>query len=358
MADVRGARLWAIVFAGCFVVSVLAAFQTAMGGLIGDEHRINWPDVIFQGSEWLFLGILTPITYHLGQRFPLRRPRLGRALAMHIVGVLILCFAWAFLGVAARQLLGMGWGMGFFGELSLWTLITLPWSFLLYFALLGTFHAFTYYREARQQELHAAQLSGQLSDARLRALRTQLQPHFLFNALNAITVLVRDRRDAPALRMLEQLSELLRQVLRTDRPHEIPLREELELVQQYLAIEQVRFADRLRVNYAIEEPTLGVAVPSFVLQPLIENALRHGLMDRLDDALLEIGARRVDNWLELWVRDNGRGLTAERASGIGLQNTRERLETLYGDAASLTLQTHADGGTMARIRIPWRTVAA
>jgi two-component system LytT family sensor kinase len=354
VTDAAPARLWPVILTGCLVVGALDAFGTAMQGVIGYEDRISWPTVVFQGSEWIFLGILTPITYNLGRKFPLRRRHLGRTIAMHAAGALLLCFGWALLGVLARQALGIGWDMGLGGELRAWTLISLPWSFFMYFALLGTFHAFTYYREVRQRELQTSQLAGQLADARLRALRAQLQPHFLFNALNAITVLVRDRREAPALRMLDQLSEMLRQVLRADRPHEIPLREELQLVQQYLAIEQVRFADRLRINYQIDDATLSVAVPSFVLQPLIENALRHGLMDRLDDAVLEIGARRDGDVLELWVRDNGRGLTPERAEGIGLENTRERLTTLYGAAASLTLETHPEGGTVARIRIPWR----
>jgi LytS/YehU family sensor histidine kinase len=253
-----------------------------------------------------------------------------------------------------RHALGIGWDMPIWRELHDWTLISLPWSFILYFAVLGTIHAFRYYREARDRELQGTQLTAQLSEARLSALRTQLQPHFLFNALNAVTVLVRDQRGDTAVRILDQLSDMLRQVLRTDRPHLIPLREELQLLRQYLDIEQVRFSDRLRIGYHIEDATLDALVPSFMLQPLVENALRHGLSDRLDDALLEITARRVGDELELSVRDNGRGLAEAAGEGIGLENTRARLATLYGAQGILELSTHPEGGTVARLRLPWK----
>jgi LytS/YehU family sensor histidine kinase len=228
----------------------------------------------------------------------------------------------------------------------------------MYFALLGTVHAFAYFVEARERELQATQLAGQLAEARLRALRAQLQPHFLFNTLNAITVLVRDRRGALAVRMLDGLSDMLRQVLRADQPHEIALRAELQLVRQYLEIEQVRFSDRLRVDFAVEAEALAGAVPSLILQPLIENALRHGLAERSDDALIEIGARRDRDMLELWVRDNGRGLVPGSGSGVGLDNTRERLAALYGERASLRLSDDAGRGAIARIRLPWREAVA
>jgi LytS/YehU family sensor histidine kinase len=214
-------------------------------------------------------------------------------------------------------------------------------------------HGFAYYAEARDRELQATQLTGQLAEARLRALRAQLQPHFLFNTLNAITVLVRDRRGALAVRMLDLLGDMLRQVLRADQPHEIALGSELQLVRQYLEIEQLRFSDRLRVDFDVEERALAAAVPSLVLQPLVENALRHGLAGRADDAIIEIGARRYDEVLELWVRDNGRGLAPGTGTGVGLDNTRERLAALYGERAALTLSDDAGRGAVARIHLPF-----
>jgi two-component system, LytTR family, sensor kinase len=353
MADrIRVLHIWRIIMLGCLMVGALDGFQTGAQGQIFD-HRVNWNSVIFQTGEWILFGLLTLITCFLGQRVPLTRGRLQTAILIHSLGALVLCFLWAFAGVFLRRALHMGWDVPLGQELHNWTLITLPWSFILYFAVLGSVEAFRYSREARDRELQATQLAAQLSEARLSALRQQLQPHFLFNALNAVTVLVRDRRGDTAVRILDQLSDMLRQVLRTDRPHLIPLHEELQLLGQYLDIEQVRFSDRLRIVYDVDPAALEVLVPSFVLQPLVENALRHGLADQTGDALLEIAARRTSDQLELSVRDNGRGIAEGRGPGIGLENTRERLATLYGSKASLTLQQHRDGGTVAVIRLPW-----
>jgi signal transduction histidine kinase len=350
-------QVWRIIMLGCLMVGALDGFQIGAQGAIF-EHKINWPSVVFQASEWILFGILTLITCVLGQHVPLERRRLATALLVHSLGAVVLCLIWATAGVFLRRALGLGWDVPLGQELHNWTLISLPWSFILYFAVLGSFEAFRYYREARDRELQATQLSAQLSEARLSALRMQLQPHFLFNALNAVTVLVRDQRGDTAVRILDQLSDMLRQVLRTDRPHQIPLREELQLLRQYLEIEQVRFSDRLRVVYAVDDVALDALVPSLILQPLVENALRHGLTEQIGDAVLEISARRDGDMLELAVRDNGRGVAAGTPDGIGLENTRERLATLYGGRASLELRLHPQGGTIAVIRLPWRTVAA
>lgn len=342
---------------GCLVVGALDGFQIGAQGAIF-EHKVSWPSVIFQTSEWILFGILTLITCFIGQRVPLQRGRLRFAILVHSLGAIALCLPWAFAGVFLRRALGIGWDVPLGHELHNWTLISLPWSFILYFAVLGSFEAFRYQREARDRELQAIQLTAQLSDARLNALRMQLQPHFLFNALNAVTVLVRDRRGESAVRILDGLSDMLRQVLRQDRPHVIPLREELQLLRQYLDIEQIRFSDRLRVAYAVDEAALDALVPSFITQPLVENALRHGLTEQTGAAVLEIAARRAGDMLELAVRDSGRGVDGGATAGIGLDNTRERLATLYGERATLELRAHPAGGTSAVIRLPWRTEAA
>ncbi len=218
-------------------------------------------------------------------------------------------------------------------------------------------YAFTYFVEARERETQAARLTAQLAEARLGALRMQLHPHFLFNSLNAITVLVRDQRTREAAAMLELLSDVLRQVLRTGAAHEIPLSQELRFLEQYLAIEQVRFSDRLTVSFAVDAAARDAAVPGFILQPLVENALRHGLADRSEDGRVEIEARREGEDLVLTVRDNGAGLPpnlAQRTEGLGLANTRERLATLYGDRARLELAANPGGGTTATVRLPYR----
>jgi two-component system LytT family sensor kinase len=352
------ARMWLLLLALCLVAALLDATQAYFQAKLEGDAAGQWQRVAFQGAEWLLLAALTPITWYLGRRFPLRRPHLAKALVVHLAGSLVLCIGWAAAGTYVRRTLWHEDRPPLLPDLVSWTLTSLPWSVLLYFAILGCVHAFSYYLEARDREQQAALLSGQLAEARLSALRMQLHPHFLFNSLNAITVLVRDQRTELATRMLELLSDVLRQVLRTDRPHEVAVSEELQLVQQYLAIEQVRFSDRLEVRFEIDDAVLNAAVPRFILQPLVENALRHGVSVRSDRVVVEIGVRRTGDRLQLWVRDDGPGIDASAAGrGVGLENTRQRLQTLYGDAATFVLQPAEGGGAIARVDLPYHTVA-
>src|SRR5262249_7056604 len=158
-----------------------------------------------------------------------------------------------------------------------WVLVNLPWAVFLYFTVLGCIYAFTYYREARERESQQAKLAAQLAEARLGALRMQLNPHFLFNSLNAITVMVRDENTRDAARMLELLSGVLRQVLQGGNRQHVTLDAELKFIEKYLAIEQVRFPDRLRVEWSIDPELRDVLVPEFILQPLVENSICHGI---------------------------------------------------------------------------------
>jgi LytS/YehU family sensor histidine kinase len=326
------------------------------GGL-GQYGEVSWRIIVWQGSEWLILGALTPITYYLGRRFPLRGPHLARSVVAHVVGALVLCMAWAAAGGLLRLILGAGPDGSLELYFASWMLTSLPWSVFMYFTVLGCVYAFSYWTEAREREAQAARLSAQLAEARLGALRMQLNPHFLFNSLNALNVLVRDARHVEATRMLELLSEVLRQVLRTDQPHEIALEDELNFLRQYLAIEQVRFSDRLRVAFVVDDTLLDAAVPGFVLQPLVENALRHGVAKKRSAGSLEIGAKREDALLRLWVRDDGPGLDPASREGVGLANTRERLRTLYGDEGALVLSADQTG-TIATIRVPLRRMGS
>jgi two-component sensor histidine kinase len=352
----RFQRLWLIIPAACVVPAVLDAFQTYMQRRLGRPFRTSWGDVIFSGTEWLFLGALTPIIYQLAKRFPIRRETFRRTLGVHVIGALILCFGWATAGVALRYVLGMVSADALAGNFASWLLTSLPWSVFMYFAVLGSVYAFMYFSEAREREAQSARLSAQLAEARLGALRMQLNPHFLFNSLNAIGVLVRDQNTAAASRMLELLGDVLHSVLRSDARHEIPLGEELQFLEQYLAIEQVRFSDRLRVSWSIDDRLRSAVVPGFILQPLVENALRHGVSKRGDLGTIDVGARLDVDTLVLSVTDNGPGFAQpdSESAGVGLANTRERLQTMYGDTASLSLESKPDEGTVAMIRVPYR----
>jgi len=322
------------------VPALLDALQAFMQAKLVHQP-VRWQDVVFQGSEWLFLGALSPITYFLAKRFPLRHANWPQTLAIHLCGALTLCVTWASLGVLLGTALdhypGDAWAS--------WVLTTIPWSVFMYFAVLGCVYAFTYFVEAQKRE-------AQLAEARLAALRTQLHPHFLFNSLNAVTVLVREKNTAAATRMLELLSDVLRQVLRADARDRIPLAEELQFLEQYLAIEQVRFSDRLRVEWSIEDRAREVLVPNFVLQPLVENAIKHGIAKRAEAGRIAITARIEGHRLELIVRDDGVGMSESVSEGVGLTNTRERLRTMYGDAAALTINSVPEGGTEVVVRIP------
>jgi two-component system LytT family sensor kinase len=210
-------------------------------------------------------------------------------------------------------------------------------------------------REALRLELRASQLEKQLSQAHLSALKMQIQPHFLFNTLNAIMVLVRQQESAEAEEMLSRLSDLLPCVLEDVNSQEIPLQRELEYIQLYLSIEQVRFRDRLLVEIKPDPEVLDAAVPHMVLQPLVENAIRHGIGRSSSAGVIRISAYRANDMLEIVVQDDGPGLSVAPSGknrGIGIANTRARLNQLYGGVASLSLMNGKSGGMAATVILP------
>jgi two-component system LytT family sensor kinase len=234
-------------------------------------------------------------------------------------------------------------------------------QFLIYLAVLAAGFAREYFvrdqqnaRESIELEKQAAALQVQLSNARLDALRMQLNPHFLFNTLHAVSALV-ERDPAGVRRMLARLSELLRHTMDSSAPNEVPLREELAVLRRYIEIMEIRFQGRLTVTTQIEDAALSGLVPNFVLQPIVENALEHGAARASADGRIEIGARIVDDHLLLTVRDNGPGIGDAAGSGVGLANTRARLAQLYGDQAALTLTSPDGGGALSEISIPFHT---
>jgi LytS/YehU family sensor histidine kinase len=213
--------------------------------------------------------------------------------------------------------------------------------------------------EARERAVRASQLEAQLVQARLEALRAQLNPHFLFNALNSVAMLVRLKANSDALKAVVSLSEVLRQALAGRGAQEVALREELSLVDHYLQVEQLRFRDRLRVTVDAQPDTLHASVPSLILQPLVENAIRHGIARRDEGGHVKIFGRRGNGRLVLEVRDDGPGFPTgwdPAASGrVGLANTRERLERLYGSAFTFETTNAPSGGAVVRVEIPYRT---
>ncbi len=227
-------------------------------------------------------------------------------------------------------------------------------SIPVYWVIVSIVQALRFYYRSQEREKKAAELEARLAQAKLEALHLQLQPHFLFNTLNAISMLVHKNPDA-ADEMIANLSELLRASLDT-KETEIPLARELELLNKYLAIQQVRFADRLRIERQFDAAALQELVPALILQPLAENAIRHGLEPRAGTGLLEIRATRQDGFLRIRVRDDGIGSASPGGDvpGIGIANSRDRLRELYGDAAQLVLSSASQGGFTAEVIIPLR----
>lgn len=211
-------------------------------------------------------------------------------------------------------------------------------------------------REARRAELRESRLETELARAQLEALRLRIQPHFLFNTLHSIAVLVRRQKNDRALEMILGLSDLLRATLELSRESVVPLREELDFARLYLDLQGTRFADRLTVGYDIAEECLDQSVPPLILQPLIENAIRHGISGRAAPGRIELRAHLVDDRLHLAVTDDGVGLPEdfelERDVGVGLGNTRSRIRRLYGDQATLLVRPRERGGTIASITLP------
>jgi signal transduction histidine kinase len=213
-------------------------------------------------------------------------------------------------------------------------------------------------RRLRDERLRSAQLETQLAQSQLQALRMQLQPHFLFNTLNAISALAL-ANPLQARLMIARLSDFLRMTLEERHAPQVPLARELEFLRCYLEIQQVRFQDRLSTHWELAEDTLRATVPSMILQPLVENALRHGLLAKPEPGRLHIASRREGDLLHLRVDDDGLGLPPEGAAeGVGLGNTRARLSLLFGSAASLELSRQPAGGTRVELRLPFREHAA
>jgi LytS/YehU family sensor histidine kinase len=229
------------------------------------------------------------------------------------------------------------------------------WSALNYWLILGAYLAFNYHRELQERRSRAEYVESLLTEARLSALRAQLQPHFLFNALNTVSAYVEaDPQRARA--MLGHLGDLLRFSLDSEDRREVSLAEEIEALDHYLAIQCARFAGRLQTHVDIPPELLDARVPGLVLQPLVENAITHGLSDLPGAGEIRVSARGRENDLALTVADNGVGLPAgwslDRDAGIGLSNTRSRLEETYGAAHRFSILPAAEGGVVAEIRIP------
>jgi sensor histidine kinase YesM len=309
---------------------------------------------------WLPWALATPLVIRLGRRYPPSRAGGLQTLPLHGAAALaigIVSTAWN----AAIDIVLNPWlenpppsqfaGIFFF-SLFYWGLMT---SLILYAFVLAVDYALQSRQRIAHQQTEAARLDEQLSRAQLEALRRQIEPHFVFNALNAIAALVRDSRNDAAVDMIVALSDFLRRAAEDSDGAQVPLAREVEHLRQYLEIQKWRFADRLRVTLDIPPELLPAQVPSLILQPLVENAIKHGVAKRVQGGEIRVEASRAGEVLRLRVGNDGPGLPADfgtRRRGIGIANLRERLEILYGTRFELRLDNRESGGVQVSIALP------
>ena len=329
--------------AAWIVPAALSTLQTYT-----EESPLNcggswWRAGLREATPWLVWAAATPLILAWA-----RRPDALRRWPRHLLAIAVIGLVFGTLGGVLSQVArATPSTMTTAAAIEMGIIDWFPIQPVIYAGVLAAGIALETAHRRREAELA-------LATARLAALRNQIQPHFLFNTLNAAVALARANDVEGCTRVLVLLGELLHELLRADAPHEVALRDELELVSKYLEIQRVRFGERLRVTWQIEDAARAVLVPQLVLQPLVENAFRHGLSQRAAAGALEITAAHRDDALELSVRDDGPGPGERVAFGVGLANTRDRLRALHGEASSLTL-AREEGGARATITLPWRT---
>ncbi len=327
------------------------------------NHPITWT-LAFRRSfeEWYLWAALGLAVLWFGRRVRFQPGNGPRWATIHTVASALASSAY----IAAYALLLAGQKSIDGTTFTFWSVIRkvvvhyLPVNMIIYWLVVLAQEGWFYYKRYRQGELQAAELQRQLAEAKLDALRMQLNPHFLFNTLHAISSLIHDDPEK-ADRVVVGLSQLLRLSLDHSDAHEVPLRQELAFLDRYLEIEQTRFGDRLGVEIDVPANLLGAMVPCLILQPLVENAIRHGIETREDSGRVTIRARRLGERVELVVADNGPGLVANGGAlpreGIGLSNTRSRLRHLYGEEQQLTLSNVPGGGLQVSLVIPCHVYA-
>jgi two-component system LytT family sensor kinase len=351
-----------LVVAAWTVPALLSTFETITFARLAGHPIELWRAFATEAPGWYAWAVCTPLIARVAMRAPLVRPVRVRSVLAHVASFLLIALTasavWALVALWLRPTRG-----GFLVALRNWFFSGLPFTVVVYAAVVGIVYSLTDRARLRVRERDAARLAQQLSEARLASLRMQLRPHFLFNSLNAIMALVRDAENSRAVAALALLSDMLRTTLAAGEQHEVSLGDEIDFTRQYLAMEQLRFGDRLRMTFDVPPELLDAVVPQFVLQPFVENSIKHGILDRRRGGSIDIAAKAEGEALHLSVEDDGVGLggasTGTPGSGVGLTNARLHLAHVYGDRAALRVSPGARGiGVLVEITLPLRRVAA
>ncbi|HUR46351.1 MAG TPA: histidine kinase [Candidatus Saccharimonadales bacterium] len=321
---------------------------------------VSWGFAIGRAlSDWYVFALLSIPALWLARRFRIERGHWANSVIAHIFGSVLFSVGW----MAVRALLEK-WQSGatenpvsFSDAFSHALVATFFFNLLIYAVVVSISHTASYYTKYQDHAIQSAELEKRLTESRLQALQMQLNPHFLFNTLHAISSLMHKDVDA-ADRMIARLSDLLRYALESTNEQEVTLRQEIEFLDRYLEIEQTRFGARLQVVKKLPPETLQVLVPNLILQPIIENAIRHGIEPHARQGIIEISSKQENGELVMQVRDNGSGLNPQqpRREGVGLSNSRARLEQLH--PGRHRFEFASDRGLLVTVAVPWRTASA
>ena len=359
-APLRYGLHWSIIFMAATALALLSSLLAWRFTLSLGYEPNHWRTiVILNTTYWYLWALFTPAIIWLSQHVRFERQAIWRAVAIHVPSVLLFSLGhiaamtsvqWWF---ARAQRRPFDW----VNEAQSTALLNFDWEMMTYWTIVGLSHAVLYYRESRDRALRTSQLEVRLVEAQLKTLQQQLHPHFLFNTLHAISTLM--HRDVEAAdRTLTRLSDLLRITLETIGQQEIRLQSELDFLAKYLQIEQTRFVDRLHVQFDVHPDTLDTFVPNLILQPLVENAIKHGVAKKSGPGSVEVSAQRDGDKLRMEVRDDGAGLSEDALTalqkGIGVSTTRARLQHLFGADYRFEFHRQTSGLTVV-IAIPWRT---
>lgn len=341
-----------IIFGGWTSLGLLASANIYLVrtklGLKGDFVKTTSGVLL---EYWIYAA-LTPGVLYVAQRLPLSGKRLPRTIALHCLAYLV--FSWTSVGLAELLHVPMMLPKDFHGP-TLWIrfLDSFYYSLWMYWPIVLIWNAYEYYQRYTERDRHAVELEAQLTRAELEALRNQLHPHFLFNTLNSIASLMHeDLRGADD--MIADLSYMLRAYLKDTNEQEIPLRQELDLLETYLRIQKRRFEDQLSFELDVPETFYNAPVPTLLLQPFVENAILHGIAPKNSPGKLTVSARQVGTHLVLTVTDDGVGFSPGELEGIGVSNSRSRLKQLYGEDQSVELDSTPGQGTKVTVKLPFQ----
>ena len=341
-----------VAFFSCSIVGLMSAGEMYYWGQIAHRELGFAHAFLLQGVSWLVYAALAPMLAAWGVRFRFERQGRAAAVAANLAGIAVTVTLFALLTATTDHFFGLTEPRDpfWFHFRNSWVYQS-PFAVLTYGATVGAGYAAEYTRRSRE----LAQLQTELTQAQLSALRMQLNPHFLFNTLHTIAAFVREHDERQAVELIERLGDVLRHVLRSSNELEAPLAGEIEFLKKYLEIEQARFGDRLEVSFAIAADVTTALVPQLIVQPLVENALRHGLAPRAEPGKLAVTAHRDDGSLCVRVSDDGLGLREgwDAEDGLGLRNVRARLSRMYGAAGRLLLSSPAGGGVVATVTLPF-----